>query len=152
MIRIRGVSPTRADRSDGFLNALEGQLNHGHGWRSRAIRSAAWWAAIYPVMKVLQMGANVALAALLSPATFGIMAIANAVMQGVNTISEIGMKPAVIRSQRGQDPTLLNTVWTLSVIRGCFVFLILIAVAYPVSSLYSAPEFLVVLLGLAPLP
>ena len=133
------------------MNPSDGQLSPGHGWRGRAIRSAAWWAAIYPIMKVLQVGANVALAALLSPAIFGVMAIANAVMQGVYTISEIGMKPAVIRSRRGDDPKLLNTAWTLAVLRGLLVFLIVSALAYPVSSFYSAPELMLVLpvIGLA---
>ncbi len=109
------------------------------------MKSAAWWAAAYPLMKALQMGANVVLAALLSPAVFGVMAIANAVMQGVYTISEIGMKPAVVRSHRGDDPALLNTAWTLAVIRGGLICAIVSVLAFPVADFYEAPELLVVL-------
>ncbi len=109
------------------------------------MRSAAWWAAAYPFMKALQMVANVVLAALLSPAVFGVMAIANAVMQGVYTISEIGMKPAVIRSHRGGDPALLNTAWTLAVIRGIVICVLVSGLAFPVSHFYDAPELLIVL-------
>ena len=115
-------------------------------WRNRAVTSARWWAAVYPLQKLIQIGGSVVLAALLSPAIFGLMAIGNTLLQGLRMFSELGLKPAILSSHRGDEQVFLNTAWTLAVLRGGMLALLMVAAAWPMAAFYGEP----VLLALIP--
>ena len=48
-------------------------------------------------------------------------------------------KPAIIQSPRGDDERFLNTAWTLSVVRGCALWLLTCALAWPIAWYYHEP-------------
>ncbi len=56
--------------------------------------------------------------------------------------SDIGIKPSIIRSSRGDDPNFLNTAWTLQVIRECGLWIGCCLIAWPVSRFYDNQELL----------
>ena len=43
----------------------------------------------------------------------------------------VGIGPTIIQNKRGDDPTFLNTAWTLQVVRGFILWLGCLAVAWP---------------------
>lgn len=114
----------------------------GESWRRRAITGASWWAAMYPVQKVVQLASNVLLAALLSPAIFGLMALGKSVLQGLRMFSEMGLRPAIVSSPRGDDPDFLNTAWTLQAIRGLVLTLAMAVAAWPAAWFYGESTLL----------
>ncbi|NWG72707.1 MAG: oligosaccharide flippase family protein, partial [Parvularculaceae bacterium] len=105
----------------------------------RAARGAAWVLGGYTASQVIRLGGNLVLTRLLFPEAFGVMAIVNTLLQGLQMFSDVGIGPAIIRSQR-VDAGLLNTAWTLQIIRGLSLCLIGMLLAWPAAVFYGRPE------------
>ena len=112
-------------------------LFRGDGILALVFRGSAWTLGIFATGQILRVGRNVALAALLFPEAFGLMAIADMFSKGVRMLSDVGFQPNVIRSENADDPRFLNTVWTMQVVRGLLVFGALVALAYPLSRAFA---------------
>ena len=113
--------------------------------RSRAIRASFWRIGVYASNKVLRVLSNVVLAGLLSPAAFGLVALSDIIIRGLNMFSEIGIGPAIVQSRRGDDRTFLNTAWTMQVVRGFVLLLGALALALPMAHLYEEPRLRLIL-------
>ena len=87
----------------------------------------------------IRLGGNLIMTRLLAPEMFGLMSIVFTIQMVLALLSDIGLRPAVFQSHRGDDPVFLNTVWTLQVLRGLgmFVACILIAFGMHVASRYD---------------
>lgn len=106
---------------------------------ARAIQSSFWITGGFVIQRALQFGSNLILTRLLFPEAFGLMALATVFLVGLAMFSDIGLKPAIIRDPRGDDPDFLATAWTLQVIRGLCLFAAGSLLAYPVSLIYGQP-------------
>ena len=106
----------------------------------RARTGTLWLVAGFGMGQILRLGANVVLAAILYEEAFALMAIVTAVMMGLAMFSDIGLKTNVVQHHRGDEPDFLNTAWTLQVIRGACLFLISLALAWPLTQLYVAND------------
>ncbi|MFM6205833.1 oligosaccharide flippase family protein, partial [Planktothrix sp.] len=84
----------------------------------KAIQGTIWTLFGYGGSQVLRFGGNLILTRLLVPELFGLMALVNTFITGLNLFSDVGIRPSIIRSQRGDDPEFLNTAWTIQVFRG----------------------------------
>ena len=122
-----------------FLKSLVLGQDATSSLRSRAVHSGAWIGVGFGIQKVLQLGSNLILTRLLFPEAFGLMALATVFLVGLAMFSDIGLKPAVIRDPRGDDPEFLNTAWTIQVVRGLLLCVIGAAIAYPISLIYEQP-------------
>lgn len=107
---------------------------------ARARSGTLWIVAGFGLGQVLRLLGNVVLAAILFEEAFALMAIVTAVMMGLAMFSDIGLRPSVVQHPQGDDPSFLNTAWTLQVIRGVILFLIAAALAWPLSRLYGAND------------
>jgi len=108
-------------------------------------RSATKWVAAGILVKQgLRLVSNLIMTRILSPEVFGIMAIINLVIQALNMISDIGLRPSIIRSPRSDD-VYLRTAWTIQVVRGMVLWLFTILVAWPISQYYEEPVLLYIL-------
>lgn len=105
-----------------------------------ALRGSVWTTAGFATGQILRFLANLLLTRLLYPAAFGQMALVSTLIQGLQMFSDIGTGPAIIQSQRGDDPRFLDTAWTLQAFRGVALWLLSLAVAWPAASLYGQPE------------
>lgn len=121
----------------------------GSSLRSRAVHSGAWIGAGFAVQKVLQLGSNLVLTRLLFPEAFGLMALANVILIGLTMFSDIGIKPAIIQSTRGEDEAFLNTAWSMQIVRGFVIWIGAAVLAYPASLIYGQPQLfpLIAVLG-----
>lgn len=130
--RIVDVLPTR------FGVALT-SLVSGQGTRSRAIRGSLWTVAGFGGGQVLRLGANLILTRLLAPEAFGLMALINVFLIGLEMLSDIGVHAAIIHNKRGDDPDFLCTAWTIGVIRGAVLFVAACLIAWPAAVFYDEP-------------
>ena len=132
------VQPSGSDEVDN--GALE----------STALKATFWTVTDYGCSMALRVVNSLILTRLLMPESFGLMALVTTLVVGVSLMSDIGLGPSVIRSPRGDDPTLLNTVWTLQVFRGLGIFCVILMLAWPMSLTYHEPRLiqLVPVLGL----
>ena len=110
--------------------------------KHKAIRGTAWTLIGYGGSQVLRLGSNLILTRLLVPEVFGLMALVLTFRQGLTLFSDIGIRPSIIRSKRSDDPTFLNTAWTLQVIRGFWIWFGCAVIAWPVSRFYEEPRLL----------
>lgn len=107
-----------------------------------AIHGATWTIFGYGTSQILRLGSNLILTRLLVPELFGLMALVNVFIMGLNLFSDIGIGPNIIQNKRGDDPDFLNTAWTIQVIRGFVLWLACLVIAWPVSQLYKEPQLL----------
>jgi O-antigen/teichoic acid export membrane protein len=125
-----------------LFDQFKGSVMGGSGAQSlsgRAARSGVWIGGGFVVQRGLQFASNLILTRLLFPEAFGLMALATVFLVGLNMFSDIGIKPSIIRDPRGNQPTFLNTAWTIQVIRGFGLFVAGCLLAYPISLIYDQP-------------
>ncbi|MDB9952945.1 oligosaccharide flippase family protein [Porticoccaceae bacterium] len=114
--------------------------------KKRAIIGSLWTVMGFGGSQFVRLLSNLLLTRLLLPEVFGVMALVQVVLQGLQMLSDAGISTSVVRSNQGDDPDYLNTAWTLQVIRGVLIWFVSCVLAYPMSIIYEAPE----LLGLIP--
>lgn len=118
--------------------------------RSRVLRACNWTIGGHVAGQVLRLGTNLLMTRLLVPEMFGIMALANVIMYGLQMFSDLGLRQSIVQSARGNDPVFLNTAWTLQIIRGGLIWLLTLSLAlgvyvleqarwWPVGSVYAEP-------------
>jgi len=116
------------------LASLPNRLLHGRIFQAAGITMGA-----QVISQIIRLGGNLIMARLLAPEMFGLMSIVVTTHVILALLSDIGLRPAIIQSQRGDDPVFLNTVWTVQVLRGggLFVACVAIALGLHVAALYD---------------
>ena len=114
----------------------------GQGLMARVLRSASWMMIGYGGSQALRLAANLALARLLFPEAFGLMALVTVVTVGLSLFSDLGIGPSIAQNSRGDDPDFLNTAWSIQVLRGFGLWGFTLVLAWPMAWLYQAPELL----------
>ncbi|WNZ23699.1 oligosaccharide flippase family protein [Leptolyngbya sp. NK1-12] len=104
------------------------------------IRGAFWTVAGYGASQILRFGGNLLLTRLLFPEFFGLMALVNIFIIGLNLFSDVGIGLSIIQNRRGDEPAFLNTAWTLKIIRGLGIWIACLLLATPLASLYEEPQ------------
>lgn len=102
----------------------------------RMVKGAAWMVGLRLAMRVIGLISTIILARLLVPEDFGLVAIATTVVGGLEIISEFGFDVVLIRDQRGQRHHY-DTVWTLSIIRGGLIAVMLVGAAGPAAGFFG---------------
>jgi O-antigen/teichoic acid export membrane protein len=91
-------------------------------------------------MQVVRLATNLVLTRLLFPEAFGVMALVSVVLVGLAMFSDVGIGPAISQHPRGDDAALLDTAYTINVVRGGVLWVLTCALAYPVAVFYNAPD------------
>jgi len=118
--------------------------------RQRILQASAWTIAGHTVQQALRLGGNLILTRLLLPDVFGIMALAQVLLFGLQLLSDLGLRQNIVQSRRGNDPIYLNTVWTVQIARGALIWIAGFSLALilnaassaqmlPPASVYSEP-------------
>lgn len=102
-------------------------------------------------MRALGLLSTLVLVRLLAPAEFGLVALAAGFMQTVDGLMMLGTEEAVIRHP---SPTrsIYDTAFTLNVLRGAVVTLLLLGATWPAAAFFEEPRLVPVLLVIATLP
>ena len=118
---------------------------------ARVARSAGWIIGGRFVMGLFGFLNTIIVARLLAPEDFGIVAIGLTAMQILTNLSDIGVSQAVIRF-RDADRSDLDTLFTLSAIRGALIALILCLTAPVAAQFYDDPRVFWVFAGIGLYP
>ena len=94
--------------------------------RSRLASGARWTISIRVVERVIGFVSTLILARLLSPADFGVVAMGTAIQVILSAVTQFGFTQALIRMRRPKRDAY-STAFTLSVIAGALVGIILLA-------------------------
>ncbi|MFM7424208.1 MAG: oligosaccharide flippase family protein [Elainella sp.] len=108
--------------------------------KKSVVQGAFWTVLGYGAGQVIRFGGNLLLTRLLYPEFFGLMALVNIFIMGLNLFSDVGVGLSIIQNKRGDEPEFLNTAWTLKVMRGIGMWLACLVLAFPMAQLYGHPE------------
>jgi O-antigen/teichoic acid export membrane protein len=89
--------------------------------KSRVVRAGAWATAYSVAGIVLRLGSSLILTRLLVPEVFGLVSLSSALLTIVNLFSDIGLGPCVIYHKHGEERAFLDTVRTMTAIRGTLI-------------------------------
>jgi len=112
----------------------------GPSLKRAALKSSAWTMSNYAFGQLLRFGSNTVLSYLLFEEAFALMMVVNAVVQGLQMFSDIGLGPSVVHDKRGDDQRFLDTVFTLQVLRGLALGVACLALTYPAAAWYSRKD------------
>jgi len=135
-----------ASRREGLIARARARLNPerlvgGHGsLRRRASLGAGWVLSGHATSQVLRLGSNLVLTRLLFPEAFGLMALVQVFLAGLQMFSDVGIRASIVQNKRGEDQRFVNTAWTIQVFRGLVLWLVCIAAARPFASFYGEPQ------------
>lgn len=128
--------------------------------RETIIHAGMWIVSGHFASQLIRLGGNLIMTRILVPEMFGVMAVANILIMGLQLCSYFGVQHNIIQSHRGDDRLFLNTAWTFQIMRGGIIFLLAISMAgglaiansfglVGVSSAYHAPVLPSVLAALS---
>lgn len=109
----------------------------GSNLKKKAISGSIWTLFGYGASQILRLASNLILARLLFPEAFGLMALVNVFMQGLQMFSDVGIGPSIIQNKRGNDPLFLKTAWTIQVFRGIALWALCCAAAPLVAGFFA---------------
>jgi O-antigen/teichoic acid export membrane protein len=114
--------------------------------------SATWVFAQQAVSRLLVAFKFFLLAHLLGPNSIGLIAACLMALSIAESLTEMGMGPALIQRRELLDQRGLDALWTATVVRGLLLTALLYAAAGPISRLMSIPEGTAVLQMVALVP
>ncbi|MBL8513244.1 MAG: lipopolysaccharide biosynthesis protein [Betaproteobacteria bacterium] len=116
--------------------------------QSKMMRGAAWMVLFKLFDKSLGLISTLILVRLLTPADFGIVAMAMSFVMMAEVLTAFGFDLALIQNKDAGDEHF-HTAWTLNVIFGALASVVLLALAWPASHFYENATVLPVLCCLA---
>jgi len=90
--------------------------------KRRVFQAGAWTIAGHAGAQALRLLSTLVMTRLLVPEMFGIMALANVLLVGLQMFSDLGLRQSIVQSARGTDPVYVNTVWTIQILRGFVIW------------------------------
>jgi O-antigen/teichoic acid export membrane protein len=137
-------APDPSPSSDAGLASLAGKGSI----LSRTARGAGWVVGWRFSTRFIGLFSTLILVRLLTPADFGIVALATSFAQGFSQLCEAGVEAAIIRDTN-PDRALYDTGFTINLIRGLGVALVLLIAAFPIAVIFHNPHLAPVLLAVA---
>lgn len=119
--------------------------------RMATTHAAGWVAFTYICQQAVRLGSGVLLAWMLAPSLLGTMLLINTLRTGIELITDVGIGQSIVQSPRGDEPAFYHTAWTMQIVRGVFLCLLMLALATPLSHFYEINSLNDILFILAPL-
>jgi len=123
---------------------IEEPLSH------RVVKGGFWVFALRITKQLFYLIRLIILARILAPHDFGLLGIAMLTMMTLETFSQTGFQAALIQKKENID-AYLNSAWTVGIIRGFILFIILYFIAPYVSIFFKTPqaELIIRVIGLS---
>jgi O-antigen/teichoic acid export membrane protein len=106
--------------------------------RKLVINSSMWVFGGQMGGQILRLLSNLIMTRLLVPEMFGVMAMANTVIVGLQLCSYFGIQHNIIQSSRGDERIFLDTAWVLQILRGILIWLAALCLGF---MLYLANKY-----------
>jgi O-antigen/teichoic acid export membrane protein len=100
-----------------------------HSLRYRFFRAGSWTVLAYAATLVLRLGSSLILTRLLAPEAFGLVAIVSTIGMVVALLSDIGIRQAVVHSVHGDERQMLDTAWSMQILRGFLIWAVCCLIA-----------------------
>jgi O-antigen/teichoic acid export membrane protein len=114
-------------------------MEPGKNLSQRSVKSGVWLIISKVSERIFSFIRLVILARLLAPYDFGLMGVALLTMSILETFSQTGFQSALIQKKEDTD-SYLNTAWTVSILRGLILFVILYFISPYAAIFFKAPQ------------
>lgn len=111
----------------------------GSDLTDNVVKSGIWSGLTNVLSRLLQFSRVLILATFLPPRAFGILGIALLTLSVLRRFTELGINDALIHNENPNVDEYLNTVWTVKLLRGLFLFSSLVLLAPIISSFFQEP-------------
>ncbi len=105
----------------------------------KMVQGGAYLSSLKVIRKVLSLIRLIIIGRILAPSDFGLMGIALLTMSALETFSTFGFRQALIQKKENTD-NYLDAAWTVLIIRGFVVFVIVYLIAPYVAFFFHTPE------------
>ena len=104
------------------------------------VKGGVWSGLTTTLKQVMDLTRLLVLAALLSPAEFGLMGIALVCLAALRQFTKLGVKDALIHNPEEDVSDYLDTAWLMNVVRGLALFGVLFAAAPLLADFFGEPR------------
>jgi len=105
----------------------------------RVVRGGFWVFTLRITERSFYFIRLIILARILTPSDFGLLGIAMLTMMTLENFSQTGFEAAIIQKKEEVEE-YLNSAWTVGIIRGVFLFLVLFLIAPYVAQFFETPQ------------
>jgi len=116
----------------------------GKSLSSRVVHGGFWVFFLKIVNRGFGLFRTIVLARLLSPNDFGLFGIAMLAISGLQSLSQTGFNSAIIH-KKGGTKSYLDPAWTVQVVRGLILAIVLITSAPLVGSFFREPRAILII-------
>lgn len=109
--------------------------------KARMLKAGAWLIGGNLSSQLLRLISNLILTRLLLPEAFGLVAAVNTLYFALVMFSDLGVWQSVVKSEHGREERFLGTAWTLQLLRGLLLAVIVLALALALQSTAAAGMF-----------
>lgn len=121
------------------------EISQSYGIKDRLRTGAGWLTATRVLVNLITFANTLLVARLLLPADFGLVAIATTVTAIVTSLTELSLSSALVQHKQLHDEHF-DCAWTLNVLRGAILTVLIYALAVPIARLYGDPRLVPILL------
>jgi len=110
--------------------------------RLRQLVTGAAASILFSVLmtNALRIVSSMTLTRLLDSHAYGVVGVITSIAYMLAMLTDIGLLGFIVRHAEGDDPTFLDQVWTIRLVRGIGLTLLMIAIAKPGAALLGKPE------------
>ena len=123
----------------------------GRGLGRKMAKGSIFMVLLRVATRSLALVSTIVLARVLMPEDFGLVALATVVMGFLQVLGHLGFDLSLIKDQ-GAPREKYDTVWTLSILRGCLTALVLFALAPLAAEFFEDPRLEAILYVLVLIP
>ncbi len=122
------------------------------GYTTQTLKGISWIGILRGTTRIVSFAKIAILARLLSPAQFGVYGVAALALSFLDVLTETGVNVILVQEKDDIDRHI-SSAWIVSIIRGIFMSLVLLAIAPFVSGFFRSPDslFLLQLISIVPL-
>ena len=131
-------------RTLGYLPGLRGMASSPR--LLTAMRGTTWTVIGYGSGQLLRLCSTLLLARLLVPQAFGLIALVNVYLGGLEMLTDLGIGLDVVQNPRGDEPEFINTAYIIQMVRGVLIWGVAAAFARPFAQFYHQPAIVVLAL------
>lgn len=123
-----------------------------HSDHRAGLFGVGWSTLAQLVGMVLRLGSSLVLTRLLGQEVYGLFGPALAVLMVVELISDLGVRPALVRHSEGATPSWLGTGWVVTFLRGVCLTVLILGTSQILPGQLDKPDLEIILLVLAVRP
>jgi O-antigen/teichoic acid export membrane protein len=116
------------DKVRGLVSEAKGRIT-GDSLQGKVIRNAGWVGIGYGVELALRFISSLILTRLLDPSAFGLITTVTVFLTVSVMVSDLGIQTLILTDKRADEQGFLGTLWTIHVIRGIVLTVVLAGVA-----------------------